>query len=171
MEHGNSSKLTVQINNIPNNNNDYIYIYFPVEYQKGEDAHLKITGKYDHPHDANAVIHIALSPNAEIVAISVNASLSFYSTRDTALDRTIEDVYQSGPIEKIAFDSSGQYIITSGSRHIRVFHNVTGYKTAMTTTKEKLKIPNQTAATKERLEKLFNDTENFLKNIGEKLKG
>lgn len=62
------------------------------------------------------------------------------------------------------FDALGKYVLTSGERHIRVFHNVTGYKCAIASAKEKLK-QNQTSATKERLENLITESKAFLETI------
>lgn len=133
-----------------------------IEYAKGEDPRLKITGKYKqvtgHP------VHIALSPNAEVVAISVGNNLYLYATANAELDSHIADVYV-GHITALMFDSVGKYLLTSGDKHIRVFHNVTGYKCAIASAKEKLKT-HQTSATKERLQTIMTDSQAFLKTLG-----
>lgn len=61
-----------------------------MDYKKGEDPHLKITGKYEQT-SGNA--RIALSPNAEVVVIATSNSLSFYSTHTGRLDGTIENIF------------------------------------------------------------------------------
>ena len=63
---------------------------FSVEYKKGEDPHLKITGKY---HQAAPHSLIALSPNAEVVVIATGSSLAFYSTLTGHHDYTIDNIY------------------------------------------------------------------------------
>jgi len=131
-----------------------------VDYKKGEDPRLKITGTYE---QTSSDPKIALSPNSEVLVIASASNLSFYSTLDGKLDYVIEDAF-IGNITRIMFDSLGKYVLTSGDKHIRVFHNVTGYKTAITSARDKLKKP-QTSATKERLEKLIVDNEAFLKTI------
>lgn len=73
-----------------------------------------------------------------------------------------------GRITAVMFDSSGKYVLTAGDKHIRVFHNVTGVRCNITTAKDKLK-QNQTSATKERLQKVINDGEAFLKEIEAKM--
>lgn len=65
------------------------------------------------------------------------------------------------------FDSLGKYVFTSGDKQIRVFHNVTGYRCAIRTAKEKL-TQNQTSATRERLTKQISDNEAFLNKIEKK---
>jgi len=131
-----------------------------VEYKKGEDPHLKITGKYE---QTSGSAKIALSPNAEVVAIATSNSIAFYSTLTGQLDATIENVF-TGDTTSIMFDAMGKYLLVSGDKHIRVFHNVTGYRCEVSTAKEKLK-QHQTSATKERLEKLICDNEAFLNQL------
>lgn len=109
-------------------------------------------------------MHIALSPNAEVVAISVGNNLYLYATANAELDSHIADVYV-GHITALMFDSVGKYLLTSGDKHIRVFHNVTGYKCAIASAKEKLKT-HQTSATKERLQTIMTDSQAFLKTLG-----
>lgn len=134
-----------------------------VNYKLGEDARILKSGKYDQA-SSNALI--ALSPNAEVIVISTFNSLAFYSTFTGKLDCTIENIYD-GPITAILFDSTGKYILTSGDKQIRVFHNVTGYRCNIETAKEKLK-ESQTSATKERLQKLIVDSQAFLDSIEKK---
>jgi hypothetical protein len=61
-----------------------------VEYKKGEDPHLKMTGKYQ---QAGAHSLIALSPNAEVVVIATGNSLAFYSALTGHHDYTIDNIY------------------------------------------------------------------------------
>lgn len=131
-----------------------------VEYNKGEDPKLVISGSYDLTA-AHALI--ALSPDAEVVVIATYNALNFFLTATGKLDCTINDVFDDR-ITSLMFDASGKYVLTSGGRHIRVFHNVTGYKATVASCKLKLK-QTQTSATKERLEKLIKESEAFLKTI------
>lgn len=64
----------------------------------------------------------------------------------------------------LLFDSLGKYLLSAGDKVIRVFHNVTGYKCAIQSAKEKLK-QNQTSATKERLLQMIKDNEAFLNSF------
>ncbi|KAJ8965115.1 hypothetical protein NQ314_004340 [Rhamnusium bicolor] len=94
-----------------------------VNYKLGEDARIIRSGKYEQGSN-NAII--ALSPNAEVIAIATSNSLAFYSALTGKLDYTIEHIY-AGNITAVLFDSTGKYILTAGDKQIRVFHNVTGY--------------------------------------------
>jgi WD40 repeat protein len=134
-----------------------------IEYKKGEDPHLKMTGKYQ---QAGAHSLIALSPNAEVVVIATGNSLAFYSALTGHHDYTIDNIY-SGRITSVLFDAMGKYLLTTGDRFVRVFHNVTGYRCSVETAKDKLK-QSQTSATKERLLKMIEDCEAFLETIEKK---
>nr|CAI5860222.1 unnamed protein product [Callosobruchus analis] len=134
-----------------------------VSYKLGQDAQCIKTGTYEQA-SSNALI--ALSPDAEVLVIASGADLYFYSTLTGKLDYTIENVY-SDNITAILFDSTGKYILTAGEKQIRVFHNVTGYRCAIEMAKLKLK-DHQTSATKERLEKLIKESQEFLNNIEKK---
>lgn len=65
------------------------------------------------------------------------------------------------------FDAAGEYILTCGEKHVRVLHNVTGYKTRLHIAKSKLNVPGNSQATKERLQKTIEESENFLSSFSE----
>ncbi|XP_049818407.1 transducin beta-like protein 2 [Aethina tumida] len=134
-----------------------------IDYKRGESPHLKITSKYE---QAGNHAYIALSPNAEVVVISVANGLAFYSTRTGKLDQKIDNVF-SGNITGLLFHSTGNYLLACGDRHIRIFHNITGYKCNIETAKEKLK-ENQSSATKERLHKIIEESQEMLDSIVKK---
>ncbi|XP_049803966.1 uncharacterized protein LOC126241467 isoform X2 [Schistocerca nitens] len=134
-----------------------------IEYMKGEDPHLLMTGNYKHE---NVPARLALSPNGDVIAIASNNKLMFYSALSGKCDKIIENIY-TGPITAVLFDSLGKYVLTAGERHVRVFHNVTGYRTFIAATKEKFR-QSVSSAQKERMTKQIEEAEVFLKSIGEK---
>lgn len=67
----------------------------------------------------------------------------------------------------LTFDAMGEYLLVSGDKHIKIFRNVTGYRTAIESAKRKLEL-RQTQATKERLEKIIYDNTELLTKMGEK---
>lgn len=134
-----------------------------IEYMKGEDPHLLMTGSYKHE---NVPAHLALSPNGDVIAIASNNKLMFYSALSGKCDKIIENIY-TGPITALLFDSLGKYVLTAGERHVRVFHNVTGYRTFIAATKEKFR-QSVSSAQKERMTKQIEEAEAFLKSVGEK---
>ncbi|CAH0563725.1 unnamed protein product [Brassicogethes aeneus] len=137
-----------------------------IEYKRGEDPRVRTTGKYQ---TIGNTAKIALSPNAEVVVISASSTLYFFSALTGVLDMKIDNVFSNGPISNLMFDSTGNYVFASGERHIRVFHNITGYKCAIEDSKDKLK-KNQTSATKERLQKIIDESQKMLDMVEEKQK-
>uniref|UniRef100_A0A1B6EV11 Uncharacterized protein n=1 Tax=Cuerna arida TaxID=1464854 RepID=A0A1B6EV11_9HEMI len=136
-----------------------------IEFEKGEDPHLLMTGKYNGSGSA----HLALSPNGEVVAIASGPSLSLYSALSGVCDKVIDNIYPSGSITRVLFDSAGDHVLTAGEKHVRVFHNVTGRRTAIASARLRLSMANNSAATKERLEGIISTAETFLKSLKEPL--
>ncbi|KAG5891305.1 hypothetical protein JTB14_002866 [Gonioctena quinquepunctata] len=134
-----------------------------VNYKLGEDARKIRSGKYE--QSGNHAL-ISLSPDAEVIAIATSNNLAFYSTFTGKLDYTIENIF-AGNITSIMFDSTGKYILVAGDKQVRIFHNVTGYRCNIETAKEKLK-EHQTSATKERLQNLIKESQEFIQNINKK---
>ncbi|XP_070154095.1 transducin beta-like protein 2 isoform X2 [Polyergus mexicanus] len=140
----------------------YRFYDIKIEFEKGEDPHLLMTGIWDNTAPAS----LALSPNAEVLVIAHGSSISFYSTITGVLDTTIQDIFIE-PITCLAFDAMGEYILVAGDKHIKIFRNVTGYRTAIESAKRKLE-QRQTQATKERLEKMIRDNKELLEKMEEK---
>jgi len=63
--------------------------FFLVEFEKGEDPHVLMTGTWN----TTAPASLALSPNAEVLVIAHGSSISFYSTITGVLDTIIEDIF------------------------------------------------------------------------------
>lgn len=61
-----------------------------VSYKLGENARLIKSGNYE--KSGNHAL-IALSPNAEVLALATSADIALYSTRTATLDYTIENIY------------------------------------------------------------------------------
>ncbi|XP_066585275.1 transducin beta-like protein 2 isoform X3 [Prorops nasuta] len=132
-----------------------------IEFEKGEDPHLLVTGSWKVATPAV----LSLSPNGEVLVIGHGSSLSFYITLTGAFDATIENIF-TGSIKKIVFDAMGEHVFVAGDKHIKIFHNVTGYRATIESTKRKLQ-HKQTSATKERLESTIAECKRFLENLGE----
>ncbi|CAG9856702.1 unnamed protein product [Phyllotreta striolata] len=131
-----------------------------VSYKLGQNARFLKSGNYERSGN-NALI--ALSPDAEVLAIATGADVALYSTRNNRLDYVLENIYFD-KVTSMMFDSTGRYLLTSGDKQIRVFHNVTGYRSNVANAEEKLK-ENITSATRERLRTLIKEYRDFLKGI------
>lgn len=132
-----------------------------VAYEQGQSPTCLITAKYL-ASTANQSL-IALSPTGEVVAIATGSTVELFSGLDGRRDIVIEHIYDT-PINSILFDPLGKFFLTAGDRHVRVFHNVTGYKVSAEAAKLRLKSV-QTEATRERLEKTIEDCERFVASI------
>nr|CAD7426191.1 unnamed protein product [Timema monikensis] len=135
-----------------------------VEFQKGEDPHLLITGKYNHKSAGPS--HVAISPNGEVVVVADGGSLSFYSVLTGECDNTIRDIY-SGDIVCVQFDSLGKFVLAAGDKHVHVFHNVTGYRATIASIQAKFKQATMSSAQKERMGQQIQEARDFLKSLKE----
>ncbi|XP_075978394.1 transducin beta-like protein 2 isoform X2 [Anticarsia gemmatalis] len=132
-----------------------------IDYVRGESPHVLETGTYT--QSANPP-HIALSPNAEVLAVSVDSSVEFYDTYTGKLYDTVENVY-SGLINYMKFDASNKYLFVCGDRAVRVLHNVCGYQTTIDSC-TRLLGSKQTSATVERLNKTIQECKATLAKFG-----
>ncbi|BES95833.1 WD domain, G-beta repeat [Nesidiocoris tenuis] len=132
-----------------------------IEYAQGEEPHLIKTGKFK--TDGKKAC-IALSPDGNVIALACGSMLSLVNALTGDVDKEIHNIY-SGSITKVLFDAAGEYVLTAGDRHVRVFHNVTGHKTNIQVWKSKLNESGVSLATKERLSKNIAEAEAFLKSI------
>ncbi|XP_063975433.1 transducin beta-like protein 2 isoform X3 [Diachasmimorpha longicaudata] len=132
-----------------------------IEYERGEDPRLLTSGAWENTTPAK----VALSPNGEVLAIGHDTSLSLFSTVSGKLDITIEDL---GYVACLTFDASGEYLLVAVEKQIKIFRNVTGYRTAIESAKRKLE-QKLTSATKERLQKTIADATKFLQDLGEQV--
>ncbi|XP_030847807.1 transducin beta-like protein 2 [Strongylocentrotus purpuratus] len=116
-----------------------------VEYAKQQDPYLLLTGQY--PHSGPCLI--ALSPDAYSVAIAQGTEIWLYSANAKQEEEHFQDVH-SQRICKLGFDPSGKYLVSTGDRFIRIFHNIIGLRALVSDLEAKLK-KTSSGAMKERL--------------------
>ncbi|XP_063383996.1 transducin beta-like protein 2 isoform X2 [Cydia fagiglandana] len=133
-----------------------------INYAIGEGPHVLETGRYT--QTANPPC-IALSPNAEVLAVSVDGSVEFYDTYTGQLYDTVENVYTAGLINHMKFDASGKYLFVCGEKAVRILHNVCGYQTTVDSC-TRLLATRQTSATTERLNKTIQECKETLAKFG-----
>ncbi|XP_071848997.1 transducin beta-like protein 2 isoform X2 [Apostichopus japonicus] len=117
-----------------------------VEFHKNQDPYLLFTGNHDYTMHSL----IALSADAHAVAIASGISVSVYSIQSEAPEEKFNEVH-AAVISQIGFDPSGRYLVTAGDKHLRVFHNVVGYRASIMEMEQKLKAATSEPM-KERLE-------------------
>lgn len=132
-----------------------------VAYEQGQSPSCLITAKYA-ASTANPSL-IALSPTGEVIAIATGSTVEVFSGLDGSRDAIVENIYDT-PITALLFDPLGKYFLTAGDRHVRVFHNVTGYKVKAETARLRLKEV-QTSTTRERLEQSITECNQFVASI------
>lgn len=101
--------------------------------------------------------------NAEVIAIATLSNIELFSTVTGECDTAIKNIFQ-GPIITLSFDSVGKLIFVGGDKQVKVYHNITGYKTSIAIAETKLK-GHLTAATKECFENQISQYKGFLKKF------
>lgn len=94
-----------------------------VEYKKQQDPYLLRTV----PCKSSEGSRIALSPDARAVAVSSGCDIAMYNASTGDLEEEFHGVH-SEEITDLKFDINGRFLVSSGDRAIRVFHNATGYR-------------------------------------------
>jgi len=133
-----------------------------IEYSKGQDPSLIISGKYVGDNNNRSII--ALSPDGRVVAIAHDKSVRFYSVLTGEPEGEIEEAHGE-PITSVVFDSNSKYVLTAGDKHIRVFHNVPGLRIAVQDLETTLKKQSSNSAAKERIETQIKEAQETLAKI------
>jgi len=133
-----------------------------IEYAKGQDPTVIISGSYS--WDSNQRSNVTISPDGKVVVLAHDKSLAFYSALTGQCVGTITDAHTE-PVTQVVFSASGEQVLTSGDKHVRVFHNVPGIKMQIEELQVSLKKNLSNSAAKERIEKQINDAEATLKSI------
>ncbi|KYO33261.1 transducin beta-like protein 2 isoform X1 [Alligator mississippiensis] len=133
-----------------------------IEYKKQQDPYLLLTGKCE----VSEPCHIALSPDARVMAISCGTNIIMYNTRRGEEEERFLNVHGEY-ITDLAFDINSRYLVSCGDRAIRVFHNTAGYRAVMEEMKGMLKKATN-MATRERLQQQITDAQSALDSISAK---
>ncbi|XP_077995758.1 transducin beta-like protein 2 [Glandiceps talaboti] len=123
-----------------------------VEYEKNQDPYLLYTGQFDH----NGPAKIALAPDGLSVAIATGYDVSLYDATSGEEEETFREIH-SLPVSTLAFSPSSKYLVTAGDKHLRVFHNVAGYKACIADMEDKMRKSTTSQAMKGRLESMIKE--------------
>ncbi len=125
---------------------------------------------------------IALSQDSSSVAVAVENKLYFFKTTDAKCDNFIENVcvgeyifeylfkyllkiiILQDSINEIQFSNDNKYLAVAGDRHIKIFHNITGFKVNIEDCLEKIKTT-KSESTKERLKETIEEFKNMINKI------
>lgn len=130
-----------------------------VEYKKQQDPYLLRTV----PCQVSEGSRIALSPDGRAVAVSNGRDLYMYNASSGELEEEFHSVHSEN-ITDLKFDINNRFLVSSGDRAIRVFHNVTGYRAAIADMQAQLK-KSTNAGVKQRLQQQLTDAQNALNAI------
>jgi len=115
--------------------------------------------------DALPEAKVALSPDGKVLAISRDKNIILYGLEPTNLIMEIENVHTM-PITGLLFDAESRWLISSGDKHIRVFHNVIGFQRTLLDLKQTLDDA-VTQGHKDRLKQQIQELKAKLKSIGQ----
>ncbi|KAG9263202.1 transducin beta-like protein 2 [Astyanax mexicanus] len=127
-----------------------------VEYKKKQDPYLLRTV----PCRVSEGSRISLSPDGRAVAVSNGRDIAMYSATSGELEEEYLYVH-SEDITDLKFDINNRFLISTGDRAIRVFHNVTGYRAAIQDMQALLKKASNDGV-KQRLQQQLLDAQNAL---------
>lgn len=130
-----------------------------VEYKKQQDPYLLRTV----PCKSSECSRIALSPDARVVAISSGCDIAMYSAATGELEEEFLAVH-SEEISDLKFDINSRFLVSSGDRAIRVFHNSTGYRAAIQDMEAMLKKASNEGM-RQRLQQQIQEAKNSLDTV------
>lgn len=105
-----------------------------VEYKKQQDPYLLKTV----PCASSEGSRVALSPDGRVVAVSDGCNVAMYNATSGELEEELPAVH-SEEITDLRFDINGRFLVTSGDKAIRVFHNAPGYRASIRDMQDMLK--------------------------------
>lgn len=130
-----------------------------VEYKKQQDPYLLRTV----PCQVSDGSRIALSPDGRAVAVSNGRDIYMFSANSGQLEQEFHNVH-SEDITDLKFDINNRFLVSTGDRAIRVFHNVTGYHAAIEDMEAMLK-KSTNSGVKQRLQQQITDAQKALDSI------
>nr|CAB3266855.1 transducin beta-like protein 2 [Phallusia mammillata] len=137
-----------------------------IEYDKSQEPYFLNSGQFEvcglSPAEHECLV--ALSPDASVAAVACLNNITVFSTATGDVECNFKEVH-SEIITSLIFDIAGRYILSSGDKHIRVIHNILGYKETIRRLQLKLKKEPASSATRERLERQLHEAQKNLAKI------
>lgn len=127
-----------------------------VEYKKQQDPYLLKTV----PCSSSEGSRVALSPDGRVVAVSDGCNVAMYDAASGKLEEEMHGVH-SMEITDLRFDINGRFLVCSGDKAIRVFHNAPGYRAAIKDMQDMLRKA-QNKAMKQRLQQQIKEAQSAL---------
>lgn len=130
-----------------------------VEYKKQQDPYLLRTAQCQVLEGSR----IALSPDARVAAVSSGCNVAMFSMATGVLEEEFHSVH-TDEITDLKFDINNRYLVCSGDRAIRVFHNAPGYRAAIQDMQAMLKKASNEAM-RQRLEQQIQEAQSALDSV------
>ncbi|KAM4726175.1 transducin beta-like protein 2 [Anableps anableps] len=130
-----------------------------VEYKKQQDPYLLRTV----PCSSSDGSRVALSPDGRVIAISDGCNVAVFDAATGKLEEELRGVH-SEEITDIRFDVNSRFLVCSGDKAIRVFHNAPGYRAAIRDMQDMLKKA-QNEAMKQRLQQQIREAQSALDTV------
>ncbi|XP_036381187.1 transducin beta-like protein 2 [Megalops cyprinoides] len=130
-----------------------------VEYKKQQDPYLLRTVQCQVSEGSR----IALSPDARVAAVSSGCSVALFSTATGELEEELHGVH-SEELTDLKFDINSRFLVCSGDRAIRVFHNAPGYRAAIQDMQAMLKKASNEAM-RQRLQQQIQEAQSALDSV------
>ncbi|KAG7483824.1 hypothetical protein MATL_G00042440 [Megalops atlanticus] len=130
-----------------------------VEYKKQQDPYLLRTVQCQVSEGSR----IALSPDARVAAVSSGCNVALFSTATGELEEELHGVH-SEEITDLKFDINSRFLVCSGDRAIRVFHNTPGYRAAIQDMQAMLKKASNEAM-RQRLQQQIQEAQSALDSV------
>lgn len=130
-----------------------------VEYKKQQDPYLLLSV----PCQSSEGSRVALSPDARVVAVSNGCDIALYCAATGQLEEELQGVH-SEEITDLKFDINSRFLVCSGDRAIRVFHNAPGYRAAIRDMQALLKKA-QNEGMKQRLQQQIDEAQSALDTV------
>ena len=130
-----------------------------VEYKKQQDPYLLLSV----PCQSSDGSLVALSPDARVVAVSNGCDVAMYDAATGRLEEEFHGVH-GVEITDLRFDINSRFLVSSGDRAIRVFHNSPGYRAAIRDMQAMLKKA-QNEGMKQRLQQQIQEAQSALDTV------
>ncbi|XP_035135941.1 transducin beta-like protein 2 isoform X2 [Callithrix jacchus] len=134
-----------------------------VEYKKQQDPYLLRTGRFEEAAGA-ALCRLALSPDAQVLALASGSSIHLYNTRRGEKEECFERAHGEC-IADLAFDITGRFLASCGDRAVRLFHNTPGHRAVVEEMQGLLKRASNDS-TRQRLQQQLTQAQEALKSLG-----
>lgn len=139
-----------------------------VEFERGQDPVLVASGPCgrlpDPEQEGCPPPKVAISPDGRVVAVAASRDVRIFSASAPAEMVGELSSIHAAPVTNLTFDAESKWLITSGDKHLRVFHNVPGHKLALQELRANLGVA-KTEGAKERLSDQIKHLEDLLRGI------